>query len=119
MSFESLLIETVTITTPTSFGPTVDRYGNEQPTNTVTNNVPCRIEAAEGQGGNREIDKSTRDTRINRFRIFFMPDMDGVVTGLSTLVWGSRNLRISAHPEYVHDSIGLHHLEVEAEEILG
>lgn len=119
MSYSSLLINTVTVSTPTAYGPTKDRYGNDQPTLTVTNNVPCRIEPAEGQGGNREIDSAVRDTRINRFRIFFEPEMDGVVTALSTLTWGTRQLRISAHPELDFDGVGLHHLEVEAEEVLG
>ena len=116
MSFESLLIHTVTVSTPTGFGPATDRYGNPDEALTITPGVPCRIEPAEGQGGNREI-IIDRDTRINRFRAFFLPDAP--VNALSTLTWGTRTLRVSADPEYVYDGVGLHHFETECEEILG
>lgn len=119
MSFDSLLIHTVTVSTPTSYGPGTSRYGDPTETATVTPNVPCRIDPAEGQGGNREILEEgnlKRNTRINRFKVFFRADAP--ITALSTLTWGSRILEISADPELSYDSDDLHHMEVEAQEII-
>lgn len=120
MSFDSLLIDLVDVTNITAYGPAVDRYGDLQETTTTISNVPCRVDPAEGQGGNREVLETAnlkRDTRINRFKIFFRADAP--VTALSTLTWGTRSLRISADPELMQNSVGVHHMEVEAEEIEG
>ena len=115
MSFNSLLIHLVDITNVVeSANPAeVNRYGDPDETPTTTDDVPCRIDPAGGQ----ETLTPNRDTRVTRFRIFFKADAP--VTALSVLAWEGRTLRVSAEPERLYNAVMGHHLEVDAEEVLG
>ena len=109
MSFTSLLIHDVTVSNPAA--GTADRYGNDVPTaSAVVERM--RIEPAEAKE-----DLTDRDTRVTRFRGFALPT--STVTGLSTLTWGSRTLRVDGEPLPFYGGSSLHHYEFSAEEILG
>lgn len=116
MSFTSLLIHDVTVSNPVDVGAT-DRYGNDVPSSTsVVEKMRVQPAAAEGGGGSSEqiID---RDTRITRFRLFAKPNT--VVTGLSTLTWEGRILRVDGEPLPFYGASALHHWEFSAEEVRG
>jgi hypothetical protein len=111
MSFESLLIHSVTVTNPTASGST-DRYGNLLAT---TTSVVEKMRVQPGSENTEEI--IDRDTRLTRFRIFARSD--STVTGLSQLTWLGRTLRVTGEPEPFYGRDTLHHLELNAEEVLG
>jgi hypothetical protein len=115
VSFESLLIDEVTIVTPTSTVGSEDRYGNPELT-TVSNVYPARVQQMQAQFGGGE-DERMRDTRITVFTIFL--PAGAVVDGLSVITWEGRTLKVNGEPSTVQDSVGPHHIELKAEEILG
>lgn len=109
MSFSSLLIHDVIVSNPVT--GSADRYGNDVPTaTTVTEKMRVEPEAAE----EHIID---RDTRKTRFRCFALPTT--AMTGLSTLTWNGRTLRVDGEPKPFYGRVSLHHYEAAAEEILG
>jgi len=110
MSFQSLLVHSVTVTTPTASGST-DRYGNLVPT---TTSVVEQMRVEPKPGEEEIID---RDTRLSRFRVFALPTT--TVTGLSTLTWDGRTLRVDGEPEPFYAMSSLHHYELDAEELRG
>jgi len=112
MAFSDLLCHDVTVTNPTASGST-DRYGNLIPT---TTSVVEKMRVEPAVRGSTE-DLIDRDTRITRFRCFALPA--STVTGLSTLTWLGRSLRVDGEPEPFYGRSTLHHLEFQAEEILG
>jgi hypothetical protein len=109
VSFLSLLIHDVTVSNPTSSGE--DRYGNA--TETLTS-VTEKMRVEPKEADEELID---RDTRLTRFRVFARPD--SVVTGLSTLTWETRSLRVVGEPLPFYGRTTLHHYELTAEEIRG
>jgi hypothetical protein len=115
MSFLTLLIDSVEITTPTSTVATSDRYGNPQLT-TVVNTYAARVQQLQPQFGGGE-DLRLRDTRVSTFTVFL--PAGAVVDGLSTILWEGRTLRVDGEPATVQDGVGGHHIELKAEEILG
>jgi hypothetical protein len=115
VSFESLLIHSVTIKNPTESG--VDnRYGDDIPGATVDTVESVRIEPVLRMDFFKE-ELRNRDTRINRYRMF--AKADSVVDSLSTVVWGGRSFSVIAEPALMPDSVGHHHYEALLEEILG
>lgn len=109
MSFTSLLIHDVIVSNPVAGSP--DRYGDDVPTaTTVLEKMRVEPEAAE----EHIID---RDTRKTRFKVFALPTT--AVTGLSTLTWNARTLRVDGEPEPFYGRSTLHHYEFKAEEVLG
>lgn len=116
MSFTSLLIHDVLVSNPSDSGSD-DRYGNAIDTSTsVTEKMRVQPAFSEGRGSSAEhiID---RDTRITRFKIFAKADT--TVTGLSTLTWNGRTLRVDGEPLPFYGRTGLHHYELDGEEVLG
>lgn len=116
MGYLDLLIHTVTVTNPKATG-TTDRYGNLV-ADTESFTEAARVEPGEGSGrGPSEEILINRDTRITRFKIFLRSDTH--VNGLSTLVWEGRSLRVDGEPRRFDGRNSPHHVEVDAEEILG
>lgn len=77
-----------------------------------------RVEPMGGQGTRSSQELIIdRDTRITRFKVFALPTT--TVTGLSTLTWNSRTLRVDGEPLPFYGMSSLHHYEFDAEEILG
>lgn len=112
MTFTDLLIDTVVVHNPTVPDPTItDRYGNPVESETTVT-TSARVQPA---GGTESIED--RDTRVTRFRVFMPAGV--VVTAKSTLTWEGRTLRVSAEPETFQDAVGPHHIELDAEEVLG
>lgn len=109
MSFAALLIHSVTVANPVAGSS--DRYGNDVPTSTsVVESM--RIEPADAKE-----DIIDRDTRTTRFKGFALPTT--TVTGLSTLTWEGRSLRVDGEPLPFYGRTSLHHYEFNAEEIKG
>ncbi|MGH2651416.1 MAG: hypothetical protein ACRDHK_09440 [Actinomycetota bacterium] len=112
MSFESLLIDTLEVHNPVVPDPDdVGRYGDPVESET-TFSVSGRVQPA---GGTEYL--PNRETRVTQFRVFLPVGTD--VTGVSTLVWEGRTLRVTAEPETYQDASGPHHVELDAEEVLG
>lgn len=109
MSFLSLLIHDVTVSNPVT--GTADRYGNDVPTATTV------VEKMRIEPEKASEDIIDRDTRVTRFKGF--AKSDSVVTGLSTLTWEGRTLRVVGEPLPYPGGSGLHHYEFGAEEIRG
>ena len=110
MSFNSLLIHTVTVTNPKSTG-TIDIFGDRVPD---TESFTERVRIDVNKSSEEIID---RDTRTTDFFIFALPDTH--ITGLSTVTWGTRTLRVVGEPRPRYGKHTLHHWEFDAEEILG
>lgn len=112
MSFDSLLIDTVTVHNPTVPDPDiVNDYGDPVEGETTVETA-ARVDPA---GGTEDL--GNREARVTRFRVF-MPE-GTAVTGISTLTWQGRTLRVTAEPETYQDAAGDHHMELDAEEVLG
>lgn len=109
MSFLSLLIHDVTVSNPVT--GTADRYGNDVPTATAV------VEKMRVEPAGAAEDIIDRDTRVTRFKVFAKPD--STLTGLSTLTWNGRTLRVDGEPQPFYGRSILHHYEAEAEEIRG
>lgn len=113
MSFTSLLIHDVTVSNPVASGS--DRYGNTTyGTSTVVERM--RVQPAVGDNPAQEV-LIDRDTRVTSFKIFALPTT--TVTGLSTLTWEGRTLRVDGEPLPFYGRSSLHHYEFTAEEVLG
>lgn len=116
MSFQALLVHDVVVTTPGTTG-TADRYGNLILAEaSVTEKMRLQPAGGVGAGGVSE-DIIDRDTRITLFRVFAKKDT--TVTGLSTLTWEGRTLRVKGEPRPFYGRSSLHHYEFDAEEVLG
>lgn len=114
MSFNSLLIHDITVSNPVVSGS--DRYGNTTyGATTVVERM--RVQPAVGEAGVAQEVLIDRDSRITRFKIFALPTT--VVTGLSTLTWEGRTLRVDGEPLPFYGRSSLHHYEFTAEEVLG
>ena len=106
MSFEQLLIHTVTVY-PWA-GNTEDRYGNLSEAWGSGVDYPARVQ----QDTSAET-LINRDTRQTVYTVFL--PASAVITALSKIDYGSRTLMVVGDPDQVADSIGVHHLEVIAE----
>ena len=111
----SLLIHTVTISTPTA-GAGVNDYGDPNEGTPTTVQEVVRIQPA------RRLDffieeLTNRDTRKTRHTLFAQPD--STVTALSTVIWGSRTFKVVSRPAVVWGAAEAHHVEALLEEIEG
>lgn len=115
MSFDSLLIHTVSIRNLVD-AASPDDYGNPTYTETVVESR-ARVEVSGIRENASVEDIVDRDTRITRFRVWLPAGTD--VSGTSNLTWEGRDLRVVGEPSRFDDSVGPHHLELTAEEVLG
>lgn len=109
MSYDSLLVHDVAIFNPVSVGAT-DRYGNDVPS-TVSSLEKALIQPRPGSENVIE-----RDTRTVRYLMFFR--RDSVVTGLSTVTWGTHEIQVDGEPR-LHDYGTVPHLEADGVEYRG
>ena len=114
MSFDDLLIHTVTIFNTVS-GST-DRYGNEIQTFDAGTATPARVQALDVGGQARER-LAGADTRSHWFEIFMPPTV--TINGLSQIQWGTKRLQVDGEPSLKYDGVGAHHYQVNAREVLG
>lgn len=115
MSFESLLIHTVTISNPVDTA-SVGRYGDAVPGSPTTAVEQVRIQPARRLDFFKE-ELRNRDTRTTLHQMYTKPN--SIVTGLSTVVWGARTFRVRSRPALVYDGSGVHHYEAVLEEVEG
>lgn len=115
MSFQSLLIHNVTISTPT-FGASGGRYGDPVPGAPVDVAETVRIQPARRLDFFKE-ELRNRDTSTVRFTMYAMPT--STATYLSTVIWGTRRFNVVARPAMVVDAVGDHHIEALLEEVEG
>lgn len=110
MSFTSLLVHQITITNPVDTTDT-DRYGNpvpgEESFDTVARMQP--VTSAE--------DIVDRDTRITAYLVFLKPGTN--VSALSTITWEGRSFRVHGEPRTFTGRRTAHHIELDAQEVLG
>lgn len=109
MSYDSLLVHDVTIYNPVSMG-TTDRYGNDVPSSDET----AEKALIQPRPGSENVVE--RDTRTVRYLMFFK--RTSVVTGLSTVTWGTHNIQVDGEPR-VHDYGTVPHLEADGVEYRG
>lgn len=110
MSYDSLLIDTVTVFNPSS--DSEDRYGN--PIQELDDGT---VERARVQQMAADEDLRDRDTRVTRYRVFLISDT--TATSLSVIEWNGRQHRVVGEPAKVADGIGVHHVEAAMEGIEG
>lgn len=117
MSFSSLLIHEITITNPGAVTGS-DRYGNPVlASSSFTSRARVQMGGGGARSGASEEDIIDRDTRVSRFKIFVPAGTN--VSGLSTIVWEGRSLRVDGEPAPIDGMHGAHHIEFMAEEVLG
>ncbi len=115
MSFESLLIHTVTVRNPTLSG-SQNRYGDDTGGAPVDVQETVRIEPILRMDFFKE-ELRNRDTRVTKHRLFALPT--STITALSVIIWGSRTFNVVSRPALMPDSSGNHHYEAILEEIEG
>jgi hypothetical protein len=114
LSFDSLLIHTVTIYNSNDDG--VDRYGNTIQLMEAGVTTRARVDQLTLGGSAREL-LVDRDTRQTYYTVFLPADTP--VNGLSVIHWGSRRLAVEGEPADVYNSATEHHIEVMCKEVLG
>lgn len=112
MTFNSLLIHTVTVFNPTNTPAIDSRYGDERLQFDTGTSVPARVD----ERSSTELDID-RDTRSQHYTVFLGPLV--VISALSYMVWGTHELRLDGEPLMKYDGQGPHHWEVECMEVLG
>lgn len=114
MSFESLLIHTITIKNRIAGSTT--RHGDETETFDAGTSCPARVQQlAIGGAGQEELEG--QDRRVTYFRIFTQADV--TVSSTSMIIWGAHRLEVFGQPSLVNDAAGSHHYEIQAREVLG
>lgn len=114
MSYEALLIDDVTISTPGASG-SVDAYNNPIPGTAVVVSEKARIQL-KPRNVNEEL-LSLRDTRFGDYDFF--GTKDSAITDLSTVYWGTRKFEVVSVPEVVEGRYGPHHIEASLREVTG
>lgn len=112
MSYNSLLIDEVTPYTESDDPMDVNLYGDPRLSYSAGDPVPARV-----QQDTATEDLADRDTSKTMFLVFLHPDAD--LTGVDYLDWNGRRLNVRGEPALVENSIGPHHVELLAEEVLG
>jgi len=114
VSYRSLLIHSVTVTTPGTTIDSTDRYGNPVLAETSADE-PARVTPT---GSEEELTNPVnRDTRSTRFKVFLLSTT--TATGLSTILWEGRTLKVDGEPRRYDDRRVGHHVELDAIEELG
>ena len=106
------LKETVTVTKPGSATGARNEYGDPVYAAGTPTNFKAFVEPMDSTE-----DEITRDTRIQRFKILLEPTAN--IDGVSTVVWRGRTLEILGEPLPWIFLGKVHHLEVDAREVLG
>jgi hypothetical protein len=114
MSFESLLIHSVTIFNLASGSS--DRYGDETEEWDEGTTVNGRMDQLSNDDDFDEY-LQDRDTRVIRSVLFLMPDAP--INALSELEYEGVRHRVVSEPIIVDDSVGPHHIEALVESIQG
>ena len=114
MSFQSLLIHTVTIYNTVT--GTESRYGDDQQAYDDGTTTAARVEGSTLGGASRE-QLGSGDIRQAWFTVYLPAGT--AIDGLSMIVWGSRRLRVDGEPITVYDGVGPHHIEVTGLEVKG
>jgi len=111
VSFDSLLIHTVSIRTP-SPNAGADRYGNptEDPGTPV--DVPARVEQRAASE-----DVIDRDTRVTRALVFLPTGTN--ISALSVVAYEGQDWQVVGAPYYVANGAGPHHIQAVIELIEG
>lgn len=112
MSFASLLIHSVDITTPTATPSSTDKYGNVTYTTSTASGVPARVQET---GSSESL--VDRDTRVTDYLVFLPAGT--AITSLSTVVWQSRAFRVRGDPTIVDGGAAPHHVEATLQEVTG
>lgn len=111
MSFQSLLIDSVTVYTQAD--DTTDIFGN--PTDDFGSGTAYRARVE--QVGASEIDNGLRDTRSSLYNVYL--EAGAVVGALDEITWGGERHRVRGDPDVVSDGVGSHHIELVMERING
>jgi hypothetical protein len=111
MSFEDLLIHTVTVFNPTTIDSS-GRYGDEELVFDAGTVMTGRVDL--GASNEQTVD---RDTSVTQATLFLLPTV--VISSLSYWTWDGRKFRVSGEPKMLYDGVGEHHLEVASEEVRG
>lgn len=115
MSFDTLLIDTVTIYN-LGIGST-DRYGNELVAWDAGTSSKARVTVAGGSGQGASTENlGGRDTVITSYKVF-LPAGANIDSG-SRIVWGTKDLRVVGSPIRARNFAD-HHVEVTCEEVTG
>jgi hypothetical protein len=103
VSYDALLIHTVTIRNLVAPAGTSDRYGDAvfATTDTVEK---ARVQQLDGQEVNAD-----RDTRVTQYRIFLKTD--SVITVFSSIIWNGDTYAVTGEPSVVDGLTGPHHIE--------
>jgi hypothetical protein len=115
VTFQSLLIHSVTISNPVD-GAQGGRYGDPVPGTPTDTVETVRIQPARRLDFFKE-ELRNRDTSVTRFTMYAMPT--STVTYRSTVIWGTRTFNVVARPAMVVDGTGDHHVEALLEEVEG
>lgn len=113
MSFQSLLIHTVTIRNLVEGAE--DRYGDAEQTYDAGSTFKARVDMLAVGGQGREL-YINRDTRQTYFTVFLPAGVN--INGLSIIDWEGRALHVEGEPSHIFDSIGEHHIEATCKEVL-
>lgn len=106
MSFDSLLIHTVTVY---AYQPgSDDRYGNPTDDWAAGVETPARVDS---DATSEEL--MARDTRHSLFTVFLPPTV--TITALSKVEWDGRTLQVVGEPAKLNDAIGVQHIEAVCE----
>ena len=105
MSFDALLMHTVTIYNPAETGNT-DRYGNEEVADDEGVEYPARVMPT----GTGETDDLSRDTRTTSFQVFL--PKTAAVDSLSLVDWEGYRYKVQGEPRMINGHSSLHHIEL-------
>jgi head-tail adaptor len=103
MSYDALLIHTVTIRNLVNPSTTSDRYGNDTYTTTDVS------EKARIQQLSADEILADRNTRVSSHRIFLKSN--SAITVFSTVLWNGRTFDVTGVPNVVDGRTGPHHIE--------
>ncbi len=110
MSFEALLIDTVTVYT-TSDG-TTDKYGNAIADESSGTDYPARVQQESSTENLQD-----RDTRRTMYKVFL--PADAAITALDVVEYQSLQMRVVGDPAVVQNGVGPHHIEAVLEHFAG
>lgn len=109
MSFESLLIDAVTVFNPEP--ATTDRYGNPVDALDSGTSYSARVQQQSAQ----EFEDGLRDTSLTKYVVFLPRTAD--VTESSLIDWSGWRHRVVGVPNLVEDGTGPHHYELVMERV--
>ena len=114
MSFESLLIHSVTVYNRVA--GIEGRYGDESEVWDAGTSYPARVQSLSIGDRVREF-LVNRDTVRAWFEIYMLPNVN--VNAQSVIEWEGKRLSVDGQPSAVFDGTGLHHVRIVAVEVVG